>query len=151
MLPKAHLTSNSRMSGCRCVTTPLWLSGSLIPFLFSSIVYSCSSSKSLLVLLGPCVSVLYCAHLGKDFHLVSLTFLKRVLVFPILLFSSIYLCWSLKNAFLSLLAILWNSAFSWVYLSLSPLPFASLLFLAICKASSDKHFAFSHFFCLGIL
>ena len=29
---------------------------------------------------------------------------------------------------LSLLAILWNSAFKWVYLSFSPLPFASLLF-----------------------
>ena len=29
MLPKAHLTSHSRMSGSRWVTTPLWLSGSL--------------------------------------------------------------------------------------------------------------------------
>ena len=28
---------------------------------------------------------------------------------------------------MSLLATPWNSAFSWVYLSLSPLPFASLL------------------------
>ena len=28
MLPKAHLTSHSRMSGCRWVITPLWLSGS---------------------------------------------------------------------------------------------------------------------------
>ena len=40
--------------------------------------------------------------------------------------------------FLSLLAILWNSAFKWVYLSFSPLPLASLLFSAICKASSDN-------------
>ena len=37
-------------------------------------------------------------------------FLKRSLVFPILLFSSISLHWLLKKAFLSLLAILWNSA-----------------------------------------
>ena len=37
---------------------------------------------------------------------------------------------SLKKAFLSLLAILWSSAFSWVYLTLSPLPFASILFSA---------------------
>ena len=29
MLPKAHLTSHSRISGCRWVITPLWLSGSL--------------------------------------------------------------------------------------------------------------------------
>ena len=36
------------------------------------------------------------------------------------------------------------------YLSFSPLPLASLLFSAICKASSDNHFAFSHFFFLGM-
>ena len=29
-----------------------------------------------------------------------------------------------------------------VYLSFSPLPFASLLFIAICKTSPDNHFAF---------
>ena len=29
----------------------------------------------------------------------------------------------------------WKSAFKWVYLSFSPLPFASLLFTAICEAS----------------
>ena len=49
--------------------------------------------------------------------LVSLIFLKRSLVFPILLFSSISLHWPLKKAFLSLLAILWNSAFRCLYLS----------------------------------
>ena len=81
--------------------------------------------------------------------LVFLGFLKRSLVFPILLFSSISLHWSLRKASLLLLAILWNSAFKWVYLSFSPLLFASFLFTAICKASSDSHFAFSHFFFLG--
>ena len=39
-------------------------------------------------------------------------------------------------------AILLNSAFSWVFLSLSPLPFVSLLSSDICKASSDNHFDF---------
>ena len=34
----------------------------------------------------------------------------------------------MKKAFLSLLAILWNSAFRWVYLPFFPLPFASLFF-----------------------
>ena len=43
---------------------------------------------------------------------------------------------------------LWNSAFRWVYLSFSPLPFASFPFLAISKASSDNNFAFLHFFFL---
>ena len=33
--------------------------------------------------------------------------------------------------------------FRWVYLSFSPLPLASRLFTAICKASSDSHFALS--------
>ena len=80
--------------------------------------------------------------------LVSLTFLKRSLIFPVLLFSSIPLHWSLRKAFLSLFAILWNSAFRWIYLSYSPLPFTSLLFSAICKASSENHFAFLHFFFL---
>ena len=56
-----------------------------------------------------------------------------------------------QKAFLSLLAILWNSAFRWVYLSCLPLPFPSLLFPAICKASSDNHFAFLHFFFLGMV
>ena len=36
-------------------------------------------------------------------------------------------------------------------LSFSPLIFASLLFIAICKASSDSHFAFLHFFFLGMV
>ena len=59
--------------------------------------------------------------------LVSLIFFKRSLAFSVLLFSSIPLHWSLKKAFLSLLAVLWNSAFRWVYLSFPPLPLASLL------------------------
>ena len=83
--------------------------------------------------------------------LVSLIFLKRSLVFPILLFSSVSLHWSLRKAFLCLLAILWNSAFKWVYLFFFPLPFNSLLFTAICKASSDNHFALLHFFFLGMV
>ena len=56
----------------------------------------------------------------------SPVFKKRWLVFPTLLFYSISLHCSLKKALLSLLAILWNSAFSWVCLSLYPL----LLFFA---------------------
>ena len=82
--------------------------------------------------------------------LVSLTFLRRSLVFPILLFSSISLHRSLRKAFLSLLAILWNFAFKWVYLSFSSLPWASL-FSVIFKTSSDNHFAFLHFFFLGMV
>ena len=78
--------------------------------------------------------------------LISPIFLKKSLVFPFYLFSSITLHCSFKKAFLSLLAILWNPAFSWVHLSLFPLHFASLLSSAICKVSSDNHFAFLRFF-----
>ena len=35
--------------------------------------------------------------------------------------------------------------------SFSPLLFTSLLFTAICKASSGSHFAFLHFFFLGMV
>ena len=68
-----------------------------------------------------------------------------------MLFSSTSLHCSFKKAFFSLLAILWNSAYSWVYLSLSPLTFTSLLSSAIYKAVSDNHFAFLHFFLLGMV
>ena len=44
-----------------------------------------------------------------------------------------------------------NPAFRWVYLSFSSLPLASLLSSAICKASSDNHFAFLHFLFLGMV
>ena len=80
-----------------------------------------------------------------------LIFLKRSLVFSILLSSSISFHCSVKKAFLSLPAILWNSAFKWVYLYFSPLPLASLLFSALCKASSDNHFPFLNLFFLGMV
>ena len=83
--------------------------------------------------------------------LISLFFLKRTLVFPILLFSSISLHWTLRKAFLSLLVILWDSALKWVYLSFSLLPFVYLLCSAICKASSDNHFPFLHLFFLWMV
>ena len=56
-------------------------------------------------------------------------FLKRSLVFPLLLFSSSFMHYSLKKS-LSLLAILWNTEFSWMYFSVSPLLFA-LFFLQL--------------------
>ena len=44
-----------------------------------------------------------------------------------------------------------NSLFKWVYLSFSPLLLTSCLLSAICKAFSDNHFAFLHFFFLGMV
>ena len=61
-----------------------------------------------------------------------LIFLKRSLVFPILLFSFISLHWSLRQAFFCLLAVLWNSPFKWYifpFLLCLLLPFISQLFV----------------------
>ena len=117
MLSKAHLTLHSRMSGSRWLITPLWLSGSWGSFLYSSSVYSChlflKSSYSVRSI--PFLSFIE-PIFAWNVPLVSLIFLKRSLVFPILLFSSISLHWSLRKAFLFLLAILWNSAFRCLYL-----------------------------------
>ena len=106
MLSNAHLTSHSRMSGSRLVITSSWLSGSWRSFLYSSYMYSChlflisSASVRSLTFLSFIVPIF-----AWNVPLVSLIFLKRSLVFPILLFSSISLHWWLRKAFLSLLAI----------------------------------------------
>ena len=85
------------------------------------------------------------------YSLVSPIFFKRSLIFSILLLPSISFHYSFKKAFLSLLTILWISAFSWVYLSLCPLPFASLLVSIICKAYSDNNFSLFAFVFLGMV
>ena len=123
MLLKTHLTSDSRMSGSRWVITPSWLSGSWRSFLYSY-VYSC---HLFLMSSATVRSITFLSFIEPIFAwnipLRSLIFLKQSLVFPILLFSSISLHWSQRKAFLSLLAILWNSTFKWVYSSFSPFAF----------------------------
>ena len=137
------------MSGCRWVTTPSWLSGSLRSILYSSSVYYChlfwisSASVRSIPFLSFIMLILACSVLLR-----SPVFLKKSLVFLIQSFSSVSLHYSLKKAFLPLLAVLWSSAFSWVCLSFSLLPFTSLLSSATYKASSDNHFAFLNFFFL---
>ena len=97
MLPKAHLTSHSRMSGSRWVITSSWLSWSWRSFLYSYSVYSCH----LLVSSASVRSIPFLSFIEPIFAwnvpLVSLIFLKISLVFPILLFSSISLHWLLRK------------------------------------------------------
>ena len=102
MLPKAHLTSHARMSGSRWVITPSWLSGAwsfFFFFLYSSYGYSChlflqsSASVRFILFLSFIVPIL-----EWNVPLVSLIFLKRSLVFLILLFSSISLHWSMQSS-----------------------------------------------------
>ena len=152
MLPKAHLTSHSRMSGSRLSEHTIMIIWVVRSVLYSSSVYSC---HLFLISSASVRSIPFLSFVEPIFAwnvpLVYLIFLKRSLDFPILLFSSISLHWLLRKAFLSILAILWNSAFRWEYLSFSHLLFASLLFTAVYKASSDSHFAFLHFFFLGMV
>ena len=151
MISKAELTSHSKMSGSRLVITSSWLSGSWRSFLYSSSVYS---YHLFLISSASVGSIPFLSFIEPIFAwnvpLVSLIFLKLSLVFPSLFFSSVSLHWLLKKA-LSLLTILWNFAFRCLYLSFFPLLFASHLFTAICKASSDSHFAFLHFFFSGMV
>ena len=96
-----------------------------------------TTSYYLLLLLDPYGFCLYCAHscmkcsldisnfLGEISglsHCIAFLYFFALFTYKALLISP---CYSL------------DSAFSWVYLSLSPLPFDSLLFSAICKASSE--------------
>ena len=83
MLPKAHLTLHSRMSGFRWVITPSWLSGSWRSFLYSSSVYSC---HLFLISSASVRSIPFLSFIEPMFAwnipLVSLIFLKRSLAFP---------------------------------------------------------------------
>ena len=107
MLPKTHLTSHTRMPGCRWVTKPSWLSGSLRSFCTVLLYILTTSSLSLLHLLVP---YCFCPLLYPSLHEIILwylpVFLKRYLIILILLFSSISLHCLFKKAFLSSLAIL---------------------------------------------
>ena len=104
MLPKAHLTIYSRMSGSRWVTSPSWFSRLLTSFFYSS-AFSC---HFLLICFVSASSLLCQSFLVMIFAwnvpLLSPIFLNSSLVFPILLFFSISLHCSLKKAsYLSLL------------------------------------------------
>ena len=103
ILPKDF--AQAKISGCRWLITPSWLSGSWGYFLYGSFVYSCHifliSSTSVRPIRFLSYIVLIFAW---NFPLVSLIFFKRSLVFPILLFSYIYLHWSLERlSYISLL------------------------------------------------
>ena len=151
MFPRAHLTSHSRMSGSRCDHTimVIWI----IKTYF--VQFFCAFLPPLLNIFCFClilaISVLYCIHACMKCSLDIFNFIEEISSLSHSIVFFYFLHWSLRKAFLSLLAILWNSAFKGVYLSFFPLLFTSLLFTAICKASSDKHFAFLHFFSMGMV
>ena len=102
MFPKAHLTSHSRMSGSRWVITPSCLSGSLrFYFLYNFFLYSCllflisSASVRSIPFLSYTVPIF-----PWNVPLVSLIFLTRSLIFPILLFFFIFFALITEEGFL---------------------------------------------------
>ena len=129
VLLKSHLTLHSRMSGSG------WLTNHTIAVIqFIKIFSLCSSSMYYFhLLLSFSATTRYLPFLSvvmlifeQNAPLMFPIFLKRSLVFPLLLFTSIVKHCSLQKAFLSLLAILWNSATNWMQCSFSPLLFISL-------------------------
>ena len=117
MLPKANDFTHQNV--CLYVrdhiSMVIWVTKT---FLYNSSGYSCHFSSASFSTVSF-LSFFY-THLCMKCPLGISSFLMRSLVFPFILISSTFLhCW-LKKAYLSLLAILWNSAFSWVYLSLLP-------------------------------
>ena len=151
MLYQADLTSHSRMSGSRWVITSLWISGPWRSFLYSSSVYSwyyfLISSASVRSIPFLCFIVSIFALIVP---LVSLISFNGSLVFPILFFFSISLHWWLRKAFY-LSWLFFGTVHSDGYIFPFLLCFSSLLYSTLCKASSTNHFAFFHFFFLGMV
>ena len=151
MLPKAHLTSHSRMSGSRRVITPLWLSGLWRYFLYNSSVYSghlflmsSASVKSTKFLSSIEPIFAWNVPLVSDFleEISSLSHSIVFLYFFALVTKEGFLispCYSLELCIQMTISFL----FSFV--------FASLFFTAIYKPSSDSHFSFLHLFFLEMV
>ena len=105
----SHLTSHSRMSNHTFMVIHV-IKTNFIQFFYVVL-------PPLLYLFCFCrvlaISALFGARLFMKCSLISPVFLTISLVLPFLLFFSISLYCSYKKAFLFLLPILWNTAFSW--------------------------------------
>ena len=152
MLPKAHLTSHSRMSGSRWVMTLSWVSWSWRSFLYSSSVYSFHLS---LISFTSVRSLPFLSFIEPIFAwngpLISLVSWSDLYSFPFYCFP-LFLCtdcwWRLSYLFL----LFFGTLHSVVYIFAFLLCFSLLFFsTAICKASPDSHFAFLHFFSMGMV
>ena len=128
MLPKPHLISHSS-----CLALGEWSHqhdylGHEGLFCMSDLLvhlnpqrFFCVFLPSLLNIFCFCwvhnISVLYWAHLCMKCSLGNSNFLEEISSRSHSIVFYISLNWSLRKAFLSLLAIFWNSAFKWVYIS----------------------------------
>ena len=138
------------MSGSRWVIIPSWLSGSWRSFLYSFSVYSSHlfliSSASVFCT----ISVLYWAYLcmkcspGITNFLEEISSLSHSIIFLYFFALITEECFIISLLFFR---TLYSNGYIFPFLLCF---FSSLLFIAICKASSESHFAFLHSFSLGI-
>ena len=139
------------MSGSRWVITPLWLSGSWRSFLNSSSVYSCylfliSSASVRFIPFLSFIEPIFAWNLSLYFsnfleEISSLSHSIVFLYFFALIAEKGFLispCYSLELCIQMGISFLFSFAFCF-------------LFTAIFKTSSDSHFAFLHFFLLGMV
>jgi len=149
MLPKAHLTSHSRMCDSRWVITPSWLSWSWRSFF---VQFFCVFLPPLLNIFCffqvHTTSVLYRAHLCMKCSLGISNFLEEISHFSHSIVFLYFFALIAEEGFLIFPCYSLKLCVQWVYLPFCPLLFTSLLFTDIYKASSDSHFAFLHFFFL---
>ena len=145
MLPKVHLTLHSRMCGSRWVITPSWFYGSWRSFLYSSSVCSCHlfliSSASVSSI--PCLSFIE-PTFAWNVPLVSLNFLEEFSSLSHSVVFFYFFALITEEGFLTSPCYSLELCIQMGISSIFPLLFTSL-FTAICKASSDSHFAFLHF------
>ena len=128
-----RLFSSSLISAIKVVSSTYLR---LLIFLPAVVIPTCTSSSLAFRILN----------LAWNVPLVALIFLKRSLVFHTLLFPSISLHWG-RLSYLSFLFFGMLHSDGYV----SPLLLCVSLLFSICKASSGNHFAFLHFFALGMV
>ena len=96
------------------------------------------------------ISVLYCAQFCMKCSLGISNFLEEISSLSHSVVFLYFFALITEEGFrVSLLALLWNSAFRWVYLSFSPLLFASLLFSGIHRPPQTAILLFCISFCSG--
>ena len=131
------------MSGSGWVITPLWLSGSLGSFLYSSSVYSCHLFLISLLLLGP---QHFCPLLCPSLHILGISnFLEESFLFYCF---PLFLCIDhLGRLFFNLSLLFFGTLHSDGYI----FPFLFCLQLFVRTPQTTILLAFLHFFFLGVV
>src|SRR5574337_54373 len=92
------------------------------------------------------VSVLYCAHLCMKYSLGISNFLEEIFSLSHPIVFLYFFAMITEEGFLISSCYSLELCIQMGIYFLFSLPFASLLFITVCKASSDSRFAFLHFF-----